>query len=150
MRFSASCQTSTAHHQEGDDNMPRRSLLDEENPIRRVDRHSATEQPSDEVMATEDHELIREWAARHHAEPATGEATQSGPATVDVQDGGAGIRFNFPAAAPFRPITWDEWFQNFTQHDLMFVYDGDVPGEPPSARYRLVPKEKLQRQQTLR
>lgn len=126
--------------------MPRRSLVQDEDPIRRVDRHSSTEEQSDGVVATEDHELIREWAARHNAEPATGEATPSGPATVDVQDGGAGIRFNFPAAARFRPITWDEWFRNFTQHDLMFVYENDVPGQPPNATYRLVPKQKLQRQ----
>ena len=88
-------------------------------------------------------EAIREWAARRQAEPATGEATQSGPATVHVVDGDAGIRFNFPGAAPFRPITWEEWFQHFTQHELMFVYERDVPGQTPSARYRLVAKERL-------
>ena len=70
-------------------------------------------------------------------------ATESGPATVDVQDGGAGIRFNFPAAARFRPITWDEWFRNFRQHELMFVYENDQPGRPPNATYRLVPRQKL-------
>jgi hypothetical protein len=124
----------------------RPSLLQDEEPVRRVDRHSSTEQPGT-VVATDDHELIREWAARHDAEPATGEETQSGPATRNVQDGGAGIRFNFPAAAQFRPITWDEWFQNFTRHDLMFVYERDVPGQTPSPRYRLVPRQKLREQQ---
>ena len=127
--------------------MTRRSLLQDENPIRRVDRHSSTSQRSGGVFATDDPELIREWAARHSAEPATGEATPSGPAQVNVQDGDAGIRFNFPAAALFRPITWDEWFQNFTQHKLMFVYEEDVAGQPPSTRYRLVRKEDLQQQQ---
>jgi hypothetical protein len=129
--------------------MTRRSLLQDEDPIRRVDRHSATAQQPGAVMATEDHELIREWAARHDAEPATGEATQSGPATLDVKDGGAGIRFNFPAAAQFRPITWDEWFQNFTRHELMFVYENDIAGEELNARYRLVPKHKLRGPQML-
>ena len=129
--------------------MPR-SLLHDEDPIRRVDRQSATEHQTGGVVATQDHELIRDWATRRDAQPATGEATESGPATVDVKDGGAGIRFNFPAAAPFRPITWDEWFRNFTQHDLMFVYEEDVPGQPRSARYRLVPQDKLQEQQKLR
>jgi hypothetical protein len=124
--------------------MPPRSLLNDDDPIRKVDRHSSTEQQSGGVMATEDHQLIRAWAQRHSAEPATGEATPSGPAGLDVQDGGAGIRFNFPAAARFRPVTWEEWFQNFTQHGLMFVYENAVPGQPPSARYRLVPKQKLQ------
>lgn len=124
--------------------MTRRSLPGDEEPIREVTRRSSTGQPSDGVVATDDPELIRQWAARHDAEPATGEATESGPATVDVQDGGAGIRFNFPAASRFRPITWDEWFRNFRQHELMFVYENEQPGRPPSATYRLVPRQKLQ------
>lgn len=137
-------------YQEGMKTMPRRSLLQDEDPIRRVDSHRAAEQQSGEVLATDDHKLIREWAARHAAEPATGEATPSGPATVNVQDGGAGIRFNFPGAAPFRPITWDEWFRNFTEHDLVFVYEDDVPGQPLRARYRLVTKQKLDGEQKVR
>lgn len=82
---------------------------------------------TDRRLATRDKELIRLWAARHCAEPATGEATSSGPATIKVNDGGAGIRFNFPGAAAFRPISWAEWFENFDRHHLVFVYDEDVP-----------------------
>jgi Protein of unknown function (DUF2934) len=78
------------------------------------------------TLGTQDHNAIRRWAARHGAEPATGEATASGPATVDVRDRGAGIRFNFPAAARFRPITWEEWFDNFDRHQLVFVYEEEV------------------------
>ena len=126
--------------------MTSRSLLPDNEPIRRVDVHSS-EEPDVAVLATNDHELIRQWAARHSAEPATGEATTSGPATVDVRDGGTGIRFNFPAAARFRPISWDEWFQNFERYDLMFVYDRHVSGQTPSARYRLVPKATLDERQ---
>jgi DUF2934 family protein len=66
------------------------------------------------------------WADRHHAEPATGELTPSGPATVDVRDGGAGIRLNFPGTGRFRPITWDEWFEHFERHHLMFVYEEEI------------------------
>lgn len=54
-----------------------------------------------------------------------------------VNDGGAGIRFNFPAAGRFRPVTWDEWFDNFETHELVFVYERDAPGHPLSYRYRL-------------
>lgn len=79
------------------------------------------------LFATRDHEVIRRWAERRQAEPATGEATASGPATVHVFDGGAGIRFNFPGAAPFRPIGWEEWFQNFDRYRLIFIYS-----EPPT------------------
>jgi hypothetical protein len=78
------------------------------------------------AIATRDHEEIRRWGVRHRAEPATGEVTRSGPASVDVRDGGAGIRLNFPAAGRFRPITWDEWFENFDRHHLMFVYEEEL------------------------
>jgi hypothetical protein len=78
------------------------------------------------AIATRDHDQIRQWAARHCAEPATGEATASGPATIDVRDGGAGVRFNFPGFGRFRPITWDEWFEHFDRHGLTFVYETEV------------------------
>jgi len=78
------------------------------------------------AMLTQDHDVIRRWAERRAAEPATGEATASGPATVQVNDGGAGIRFNFPALHRFRPISWDEWFEHFDRHDLQFVYEEEV------------------------
>lgn len=123
--------------------MAQRSLLPEDEPVRRVDASDAGKQPPGTVLATDNLEVIREWADKHAAEPATGEATQSGPATVDVRDGDAGIRFNFPGAAHFRPISWEEWLENFTRHNLMFVYERDMPGETTSGRYRLVPREKL-------
>ena len=78
------------------------------------------------AMVTRDHYLIRRCAERRKAEPATGEATLSGPATVKVNDGGAGIRFNFPGLHRFRPISWDEWFENFDVHDLEFLYEEEV------------------------
>jgi hypothetical protein len=78
------------------------------------------------ALTTRDHDLIQRWAARHQAQPATGEATSSGPATVTVNDGGAGVRFNFPGAAQFRPISWDEWFANFDAYGLTFVYEEEV------------------------
>jgi hypothetical protein len=76
--------------------MTQRSLLPEEERVRPVDESDAGKQPPGAVLTTDNRELIREWAAKRAAQPATGEATQSGPATVDVRDGGAGIRFNFP------------------------------------------------------
>ena len=90
-------------------------------------------------VATRDHDVIRRWAAQRRAEPATGEATGSGPATADVQDGGAGIRFNFPGFGRLRPITWEEWFDNFERHQLTFVYE-DQPEADGSLgpRYRIV------------
>ena len=90
------------------------------------------------VLSTRDHAVIRRWAEQRHAEPSTGEATRSGPATVKVTDGGAGVRFNFPGQGPFRPISWDEWFENFDQHGCAFVYDNDTVNGSHSTRYRIV------------
>jgi hypothetical protein len=85
---------------------------------------------ADSIVATDDPELIRQWAVRQGAGPATGEATESGPATVGVQDGGEGIRFNFPGAARFRPISWEEWFRNFHKYELLFVYRPETLTKP--------------------
>jgi hypothetical protein len=126
------------------DEMTQRALLSDAEPLRRIDPAAAREQPAGSIVATDDHDLIREWARWHSAEPATGEATASGPATIDVHDGGAGIRFNFPAVARFRPISWDEWFDNLHRYQLLFVYERDEPGTTSSGRYRLVPRAQLQ------
>jgi hypothetical protein len=85
---------------------------------------------------TRDHAVIRRWAEIRHAEPATGEATASGPATIHVNDGGSGIRFNFPGAAAFRPIGWDEWFKNFDEHEQVFVYQEPL-SDPQNANYQI-------------
>jgi hypothetical protein len=86
-------------------------------------RAPGTARDGPRAITTRDHDEIRRWSARHRAEPATGEATRSGPATVHVRDGGVGVRLNFPGAGRFRPITWDEWFEHFERHHLMFVYE---------------------------
>jgi hypothetical protein len=99
---------------------------------------------SAEVLSTRDQEVIREWARSVQAEPATGEATASGPAsTAKVTDGGTGLRFNFPGVSPFRIISWAEWFEHFNRQDLTFVFDNPREGEPPNARYRIVPTAAL-------
>jgi hypothetical protein len=93
-------------------------------------------------VATRDRALIAAWAARHRAEPATGEATSSGPAAAPVvQDGGAAIRLNFPGVGRFRPITWEEWFEHFDCEGLVFVYEETADAVPPNPRYRIVKAE---------
>ncbi len=96
------------------------------------------------VVSTRDHDVIKRWASKRQAEPATGEATTTGPATIDVKDGGAGIRFNFPGASLFRPISWEEWFENFDRHQVVFVFENDTGDEPLSYRYRIVKADEWQ------
>jgi hypothetical protein len=94
---------------------------------------------SSEPMATRDHAVIERWATRYQATPATGEETTSGSASgLHVADGSAGIRFNFPAAGLFRPITWDEWFDNFDRYSLTLVFELTTEGSTSMPRYRIV------------
>ena len=114
-----------------------RQLLPQNERIQRVNFADDVVNASTDVVFTRAHDFIRQWAETRHAEPATGEATPSGPQKVHVKDGGAGIRFNFPGAAAFRPISWEEWFENFDQHHCAFVCDNDR-SMPLSNRYRIV------------
>jgi hypothetical protein len=75
------------------------------------------------VIATRDHRVIRAWAERHGAEPALSRAAAGDAQARDVNDGGAAIRFNFPGAAAFPPIDWDEWFERFDREGLTFVHE---------------------------
>ena len=94
------------------------------------------------VVSTRNHAVIRQWAEKRRAEPATGEQTPSGPASLNVNDRGAGVRFNFPGMAKFRPISWDEWFDNFDRHGCIFVCDNEGhEGGVPSSRYQIVKHE---------
>lgn len=79
--------------------------------------------PGLRTVVTRDRAVIRQWAAQHAAEPASGERGGPGPAVRSVNDSGAGIRFNFPGFAPFTPIPWDNWFANFEAHELSFVFE---------------------------
>ena len=124
--------------------MSSRPLVPEDNPIVFIGEDDESRHSEVPVVATRDHQLIRRWAERRQALPATGEATESGPATLSVNDGGTGIRFNFPGLSRFRPIEWDEWFRNFEQYSLVFVYERDQPGHAPSSRFRLLPFVTLQ------
>lgn len=99
-------------------------------------RQGARDRSGARTRTTRDHATILHWAATHQAEPATGEASDSGPATVRVNDGAPAVRFNFPGAAPFRPISWDEWLAHFDRHQLTFVYE-----EPDAARIAVRARE---------
>jgi len=93
--------------------------------------------PGLHTVATRDPDVVREWAARQRAEPATGEATASGPSVMHINDGGAGIRFNFPGFAPFRQISWEEWFEHFELHDLAFVFEEEDATQIAARAYEL-------------
>lgn len=97
------------------------------------------------LVGTRESTLVRAWADHQGAEPATGEATASGPATIDVNDQGTGLRFNFPGASRFREVSWEEWLEHFAAAGLVFVFEMAPPAGTQSgsrfggAFYRIVP-----------
>ena len=121
------------------------TLLPQDQPIAMIDSRDENRHADVHVVATRDHELVRRWAERRQAEPATGEATRSGPQTVDVHDEGTALRFNFPSVERFRQIDWSEWFEHFDRHALVFVYERDSRSVTLSNRYRLLPAARLER-----
>ncbi|HEY7497838.1 MAG TPA: hypothetical protein VH740_04975 [Vicinamibacterales bacterium] len=102
-------------------------------------------EPGVHVVCTRDPAVIEAWARMLGAEPATGQATESGPASsMSVADGGSGLRFNYPGFGRFRNIAWSEWFDHFNRHDLTFVFEPPEGDEAPSGRYRMVRTVDLQ------
>src|SRR5262245_27336313 len=118
-------------------------LLPEYSRVKVVTRDTPLD-TDDRILATRDPVVIREWARLLTAEPATGEASASGAATsMKVNDGGSGLRFNFPGIARFRVISWNEWFDHFDRHGLTFVFEHSASNAPPSGRYRIVRTQDL-------
>jgi hypothetical protein len=113
-------------------------LLPEYPVVKHVTRDTPRD-AGDRVLATRDHLVIKDWANRLAAEPATGEASASGSATsLRITDGGSGLRFNFPGIGRFRTISWEEWLDHFNRYDLTFVFENPAFSAPPSGRYRIV------------
>jgi hypothetical protein len=123
-----------------------RTLLPQSVSVPYVTRETLTVDPRVPTLATRDHAVIRRWAAQRQAEPATGERTSTGPATVTVTDGGTGLRLNFPGNARFRQITWAEWLKHLDEAELAFVYENDAAFPMLSHRYRLVRVTDLERE----
>ncbi|MFQ6331822.1 hypothetical protein ACLMAL_37685 [Nocardia sp. CWNU-33] len=80
---------------------------------------SPTDRPArpGRALITTDHEVIRRWAERRGARP----ATMPGSA----YNGHLGVlRLDFPGygGAVLQPVDWDEWFADFDARGLSFLY----------------------------
>lgn len=71
-----------------------------------------------DTSKTTDHDKIEQWVSAHDGVPAVVEDTQSGN-----QPGV--LRIHFPKASDdsdFKELPWDEFFQQFEDDDLAFLY----------------------------
>jgi hypothetical protein len=79
---------------------------------------SPEEQPErGRTLATTNHEVIRQWAEKRGARPATMPGSEyNGRLAV--------LRFDFPGygGAVLQPVDWDEWFATFDAERLILLY----------------------------
>jgi len=91
------------------------------------------------MLATRNHEIIRNWASTRHSKPALLKAAdRSNPAEA--------LRFQISERreSEYEVISWDEWLRLFEGGNLVFVYlERNANGEA-SDLFRLVPAESVQ------
>jgi hypothetical protein len=75
-------------------------------------------------LLTRDHEVIRQWAEQRNALPAT-------TREAEADDRLGALRFDFEGGdeRDLRPISWDEWLEEFDGRDLVFIYLQPSEGE---------------------
>ncbi len=95
------------------------------NPDEKEDR-------SGQTLVTRDHEVVRQWAERRGATPATVEGTEHG-------DHLGVLRFDFPGygGQSLRKVSWDEWFATFDARGLNFLYQEHKSDGSESNFFRL-------------
>ncbi len=83
-------------------------------------------------LVTTSHDVIRQWAERRDAVPATVEGTEHG-------DHLGVLRFDFPGygGEKLRHVEWDEWFATFDERRLNFIYQEERGDGSPSNFFRL-------------
>ncbi len=85
-----------------------------------------------QTLVTRDHDVIRQWAERRGAEPATVEGTEHG-------DHLGVLRFDFPGygGQSLRKVSWEEWFGTFDARGLNFLYQEHKSDGSDSNFFRL-------------
>ncbi|WP_345495011.1 hypothetical protein [Nocardia callitridis] len=86
------------------------------------------------ISATTSHDVIRQWAQKRGAAPATMPGSEYN-GRLEM------LRFDFPGygGAGLRRVGWDEWFATFDAHQLRFLYQEDRADGRPSNFNRLEP-----------
>jgi hypothetical protein len=85
-----------------------------------------------QTLATQNHDVIRQWAEERGGVPATVPGTE--------HDGRPGVlRFDFPdfGGARLRAVDWDEWFETFDERRLVFLFQEQVTSGRASHFFRL-------------
>jgi hypothetical protein len=86
---------------------------------------------------TTDHDEIRRWVEEHDGTPAHVRGTERG--------GDSGVlRIDFPGGTGedvLEHISWDEWFREFEDNDLAFLYQQEKASGEDSTFFKLVSRD---------
>ena len=86
---------------------------------------------------TTDHETIRKWTEERGGVPATIRRTESG--------GEPGVlRIHFPGQSDeetFDELSWDEFFEQFEENDLAFLYQEETKEGDESRFFKFVSRD---------
>ncbi|RJQ38043.1 hypothetical protein C4559_02360 [Candidatus Microgenomates bacterium] len=102
------------------------------------------------VRTTINHKEIMEWAKKHRGKPQIIDDPTAGSDTP-------GIRINFPgipddvflSETKIRDISWNEFFKEFDDNNLAFVYMDEIVSNDPdslSRAYRFINRDDLEGQ----
>jgi hypothetical protein len=86
-----------------------------------------------ETKRTTDHDTIREWIEKRAGVPATVRGTES-------DDEPGVLRIDFPGGAgeeSLEHISWDEWFRQFDEKNLCFLYQDERASGEESTFFKL-------------
>jgi hypothetical protein len=87
---------------------------------------------------TTDHTVIKEWAEKRHGKPAKIKDTGDG------KDEGI-LRIHFPEASQvnenFQEITWKDFFKNFEENQLLFLYQDKKDNGDYSTFHKFIHKD---------
>jgi hypothetical protein len=98
----------------------------------KIDSPKEHEDHAGQTLYTQDHDVIRQWAEKRRAKPATVPGTEHG-------DRKGVLRFDFPGygGKDLEPIGWDDWFKTFDERRLRFIYQEHKKDGQESNFFRL-------------
>ena len=84
---------------------------------------------------TTDHEVIRKWAEKRGAVPATVEGTERGDEEAGL------LRFEFKKDSRLEEIDWDAFFDKFDESGLTFLYQDKTASGKTSRFHKFVRRD---------
>ena len=99
-----------------------------------IDSPEDHEDYNGQSLATQNHEVIRQWSEERKAEPSTVPGSE--------HEGRPGVlRFDFPgySEGKLEKVSWEEWFKTFDDRNLIFLYQEHLKSGNQSNFFKLIP-----------